>query len=282
MTERLSDISARIEGIRELGAVVNAMKGIAGARAHAAREEVLAVDSYAATIAVAMASILDPDAAPVETQPDADGDRSGLLVFCAEQGFAGAFSERVLDGIGDDIDRATVFLIGTRGLSIASARGVTPYWTAAVPAHTPAIPKLADKITTAIYRAVADGRIDRLDVIFTGLRSGHPDLVRQRLFPIDLSDLPKSTDTRPLTQLPDETLIEALGQDYFNAQVCKAALHAFAAENEARMEAMTAAGSQIAHELETFQATLRRVRQEAITAEIIELGTGAASAEDAR
>ncbi len=44
------------------------------------------------------------------------------------------------------------------------------------------------------------------------------------------------------------------------------------------MEAMTAAGSQIARELETFQATLRRVRQEAITAEIIELGTGAASA----
>lgn len=29
MTERLADISARIEGVRQLGAVVNAMKGIA-------------------------------------------------------------------------------------------------------------------------------------------------------------------------------------------------------------------------------------------------------------
>ncbi len=83
---------------------------------------------------------------------------------------------------------------------------------------------------------------------------------------------------RPLTQLPTGALIDSLGQDYFHALVCKAALHAFAAENEARMEAMTAAGSQIARELETFQATLRRVRQEAITAEIIELGTGAAAA----
>jgi F-type H+-transporting ATPase subunit gamma len=43
------------------------------------------------------------------------------------------------------------------------------------------------------------------------------------------------------------------------------------------MAAMSAAGNQIACELETFQARLRRVRQEEITAEIIELSTGAAS-----
>ena len=48
------------------------------------------------------------------------------------------------------------------------------------------------------------------------------------------------------------------------------------------MEAMSSAGTQIARELKTFQATLRRVRQEAITAEIIELGTGAATARKRR
>jgi F0F1-type ATP synthase gamma subunit len=47
----------------------------------------------------------------------------GLLVFCAEQGFAGAFSERVLDSIEDDLSATSLFLIGTRGLSIAAARG---------------------------------------------------------------------------------------------------------------------------------------------------------------
>ena len=83
-------------------------------------------------------------------------------------------------------------------------------------------------------------------------------------------------------QIQADLLIKALGQDYFNAQICKAALHAFAAENEARMESMSAAGTQIARELVTFQAKLRRVRQEAITAEIIELGTGAASARGKR
>ncbi len=58
MTERLSDISARIDGIRQLGAVVNAMRGIAAARAQQARGQLAAVDSYAATIALAIGRTL--------------------------------------------------------------------------------------------------------------------------------------------------------------------------------------------------------------------------------
>ena len=58
MTERLADISARIDGIRQLGAVVNAMRGIAAARAQQARGQLVAVDSYAATIAAAIGRAL--------------------------------------------------------------------------------------------------------------------------------------------------------------------------------------------------------------------------------
>ena len=58
MTERLAEISARIEGIRQLGAVVNAMRGMAAARARQARSQLIAVDSYAATIAVAIGRAL--------------------------------------------------------------------------------------------------------------------------------------------------------------------------------------------------------------------------------
>lgn len=282
MTERLADISARIDGIRQLGAVVNAMKGIAAARAHVARTQVEAVDSYAATIAEAMSGLLSHDVPASATTRGSGGGRLGLLIFCAEQGFAGAFSERVLDSAGTELDPASLFLIGTRGLSVATARGLKPHWTAPLPSHTSGIPKLADRITIAIYDAVAEGRINCLDVLFTGWTSGRPALVRRRLFPIDLAYLSDAKVERPLTQIPQESLIASLGQEYFNSQVCKAALHAFAAENEARMEAMSSAGSQIARELETFQATLRRVRQEAITAEIIELGAGAASADAAR
>lgn len=281
MTERLADISARITGISQLGAVVNAMKGIAAARAHMARTQVAAVDSYAATIMAAMANAIGPKNGRPSGLGDAP-DKCGLLVFSAEQGFAGAFSERVLDSIAESLNPDTLFLIGTRGLSIAAARGVVPHWNGSLPSHTAGIPKLADEATTAIFRAVATGRITRLDVLYTGWTSGRPALLRKCLLPLDLSDLPPATNDRPLTQISEGALLDSLAQDYFHAQVCKAALHAFAAENEARMEAMSSAGSQIGRELDAFQAKLRQVRQEAITAEIIELGTGAASAREAR
>lgn len=282
MTERLADISARIEGIHQLGAVVNAMKGIAAARARVARTQVNAVDSYAATIASAILSVIGANSRPLKEKDGSGQVKVGLLVFCAEQGFAGAFSERVLDSIDKVIETKALFLIGTRGLSIAAARGLAPAWSAAMPSHTPNIPMLADGIIKAIYRKVADGSIERLDVLFTVWNSGRPSVARQTLFPIDLTGFNVTQIANPLIQIPVDILIESLSADYFHASVCKAALHAFAAENEARMEAMSAAGSQIARELDEFQATLRQVRQEAITAEIIELGTGAASQSDAK
>jgi F-type H+-transporting ATPase subunit gamma len=275
MTERLADISARIDGIRQLGSVVNAMKGIASARAHVARAQVKAVDSYAATLASAMAQVLAPGA---EDSDVPAAGRTGVLVFCAEQGFAGAFSERVLDTLSKG---GPVFLIGTRGLSIAASRGVTAQWHAALPSHSNGIPKLAEAITTATLAAVAGGQIDTLDVIHTSWQVGRPDVVRRKLFPLDLSALPAPTGAAVLTQLPAAALIESLGQNYLHALITRAALHAFAAENEARMQAMTSAGSQIEKELSVFEAKLRRVRQEAITAEIIELGKGIAAARHA-
>lgn len=280
MTERLAEISARIEGVRQLGAVVNAMKGIAAARARTARAQIEAVDAYALTIAAALSSVLGPEA--LAAPPEAPVGGTGLLVFGAEQGFAGAFTERVLDAVGGDLATASLFLIGTRGHSIAKARGLAPLWSAAMASHTPVVPKLADSITKAIYRALEAGRIGRLDVVHAGWANGQTRVLRRSLLPLDLSDLPPPEGVRPLTQLAPQALIDSLGGDYLHAQICKAALHAFAAENEARMEAMSAAGNQITRELGEFEATLRRVRQEAITAEIIELGTGAASARGSR
>jgi F-type H+-transporting ATPase subunit gamma len=106
--------------------------------------------------------------------------------------------------------------------------------------------------------------------------------LRKALFPIDPSELPPVAADRPLTQLPSQILLNALFADHIFAAICQTALYAFAAENEARLRAMTAAGENIARELKDFEAVLRRVRQEQITAEIIELGTGALSLRPAR
>jgi F-type H+-transporting ATPase subunit gamma len=275
MTERLADVSARIDGIRQLGAVVNAMRGIAAARAQQARSQLIAVDSYAATIAVAIGRALAwvpsgrPDGARQST-------RTALVLFCAEQGFAGAFSEHVLDAVGGDLTTSDLFLIGTRGGAVAAERGVTAGWKSAMPSHSLGVPKLADRIAEALYARIATGEIDRLDAVFSQWQPGHGIHVeRRRLFPFDMSAFPRPTDANaPLLNLTSETLLSGLTADYMHAQLCNAALHAFAAENEARMEAMASAHNQIERQLSTLRAAQRLVRQEEITAEVIELAAG--------
>ena len=275
MTERLADIGARIDGIRQLGAVVNAMRGIAAARAQQARSQLIAVDSYAATIAAAVGRAL---AAVSSARTDAArrSTRPALVLFCAEQGFAGAFSERVLDAVGADLATSELFLIGTRGGAAIAERGIAAGWKSAMPSHSLGVPKLADRIAEALYTRVATGEIDRLDAIFTQWQPGRSIHVeRRRLFPLDLTAFPRPTDANaPVLNLTPEALLNELTADYLHAQLCNAALHAFAAENEARMEAMASARNQIERQLSALQATQRQVRQEEITAEIIELAAG--------
>jgi F-type H+-transporting ATPase subunit gamma len=276
MTERLADIAARIEGVRQLGAVVNAMRGIAASRVQQARGQLVAVDRYAATIAGAIAralTSLSRDVTPVMPQ----SRRPAIVLFCAEQGFAGAFSERVLDAAGPDLATAELFLIGTRGNAVAAERGVAADWKCAMSSHSAGVPKLADRIADALYARIAAGAIDRLDAIFAkGQTGGIVSVERTGLFPVDMKQFAAAAAdaNAPLLNLPPQALLTELAADYLHARLCNAALHAFAAENAVRMAAMEAARHQIERQLASLRATQRHVRQDEITAEIIELAAG--------
>lgn len=275
MSERLADIDARIDAMRQLGAVVNAMRGIAAARAQQARSQLAAVDGYAAIIAAGIARMLAP-LAPAWFEAREGTAGRALVVFCAEQGFAGAFSERVLDAVAGDLSGAALFLVGTRGRTIAAERGLRPDWAQPMPAHTPGIPRLADGLAQALYGGVGSGGFERVDVVYGAWQPGRGiEVERHRLLPPDPSAF--ATETAgdvPLSNLDGDRLLADLIAENLHARLCNAALHAFAAENEARMEAMASAHEQIGRRLADLDATRRQVRQEDITAEIVELAAG--------
>lgn len=275
MTERLAEIEARIQGTQQLGAVVNAMRGMAAARAQQARDQLTAVESYAAAIADDIGSALELVPATGMAMTPATAGRA-LVLFGAEQGFAGAYSERILDAAGAQLPHAQLFLIGTHGLAATAERGLHPVWTDAMPTHTQGIPKLADHIVEALYARMSAHAIERLEVVFSRWQPAHPIQVEsRRLLPLDPSIFPHRTRrAAPLVNLAPVELLQELIADYLHAQLCDAALHAFAAENQARMETMTAAHQQIDRQLTSLQAIQRQVRQEAITEEIIELAAG--------
>ena len=278
MTERLADVTARITGMHQLGAVVGAMRGIAAARAQQARAHLVAVDSHASAIAEAIgrAIALLP---PGEMARARAATKPAIVLFCAEQGFAGAFSERIIDAVRAEIDNAALFAVGTRGIATLGERGIATVWTGPMPAQSGFIPKFADRIAEALYARIATGKIDRLDVVFTHWTVGRgAEILRRCLFPLDMALFPPRIDrSPPLLNLPPATLLAEFTAEHVHAQLCHAALHAFAAENEARMEAMAAAQREVQRRVGELESTQRLVRQEEITAEIVELTAGATS-----
>jgi F-type H+-transporting ATPase subunit gamma len=284
MADRLADIVTQIQNVRQLEAVVTAMRGIAAARAQKGRALLAGIDAYSQVISRAIGQALSLLPADQTLAPPLGRARRGLVLFCAEQGFAGAFSERVLDAAAGDLDGGITLLVGTRGAVVANERGIKPAWSAPMATQVDAIPTFANLLADALYGYVASARISKVDIVFSRVAAGGgTQMDRHSLLPIDFGRFARSVDRlAPLTTLTPRLLLERLALEYVYAQLCEAAMHAFAAENEARMMAMTAAKTNIGTKLAGLSQRERQLRQEEITTEIVELAAGAEASESNR
>ena len=146
MAELLADVVTQIQNVHQLEAVVTAMRGIAASRAQQARSALAGIEAYTEVVSGAIGQALSLMPADGPPPLSSRQQRRGLILFCAEQGFAGAFSERVLDAVMGDLEGATVFLVGTRGAAVAEERGIRPAWTAPMATHVGAIPGFANRL----------------------------------------------------------------------------------------------------------------------------------------
>jgi F-type H+-transporting ATPase subunit gamma len=104
------------------------------------------------------------------------------------------------------------------------------------------------------------------------------EIVERALLPFDFARFKvEPSAVPPITTMPSEQLLAELAEEYVYAELCEEVMLSFAAENEARMEAMIAARSNVARKLDELIASFRRLRQEEITGEIIELSAGSIS-----
>jgi F-type H+-transporting ATPase subunit gamma len=279
MTERLSEIEARIGTVRQLAAVIGAMRGVAAARSREAREGLDGIRAFAQVIAAAIGQALAflPQAERAGyTRRDSGAE--AVVALCAEQGFAGAFSERVLDvavkpAEAEQRPRQELLLLGDRGLMVAGDRGVVVDWSAPMVAHVAQVAALAGRVADALYERLEDGRIARVRIVHAVPGpSLTVEVVQKTILPFDFDRFPlASKAVAPLLTLPPSVLLARLAEEYVFAELCEAVMLSFAAENEARMRAMMAARTNVANKLDALIARSRQVRQEEITNEIIEL-----------
>ncbi|RAI59992.1 F0F1 ATP synthase subunit gamma [Roseicella frigidaeris] len=276
MTDRLAEISARLDTVRQLGTVVGAMRGMAAARAQQSRNLLPAIRTYAQVAADAMAQALAlvPDRA---AGPAGASGPPGLVAFCGEQGFAGAFTERVLERLGQQAGGALLFLIGTRGVARAAERGLPAAWSAPMASHVDGLPRLARRLGEALYAAIRDRGLSRIDIILPDWGQDRGLQVETRaLLPLDHRRFHgRPAAQPPLVNLPPRQLVEGFAEEYVHALLQEAVAIAFAAENEARVAAMASARSNIERMLAELGTEERQIRQDSITAEVIELAGAA-------
>ena len=279
MSERLEDLTERVRGVGQLGVVVTAMRGIAAARAQQSRGLLPGIQAYAGVIAQAVAQALRLMPAPPPSDGPAAPSSTMLVLFAAEHGFVGAFSDAVLDVAARHAGEKTLFVVGARGARRAEERGMKPDWQTHMAAHPGSVPATAIRVAQALYGQMNRVKPRRVAMIYPVWSAGAGLRVEQRmLMPIDYHQFaPAPAADAPLVTLPPAVLLERLADEYVFAQLCEGTMRAFAAENEARALAMVRAKTNIEAMLTELQGEERRLRQEAITAEVIELAGATSS-----
>lgn len=287
-----------MNGAHGLESVVSAMRGIAAARSREARSRLDGIQACARMVGAAIgdALLLDDHASRDATDLGQDGkrDTTVVIVLCAEQGFAGTFNEHVIDAAFASANTPAstsaqsalmeYLMLGDRGIVAAAERGLSVGWSAPMVTHADEVPALADRLTGVLFQRLDAGRATRVTVIHaTPNPSASVEIVEQRLLPFDFRRFsnPSSTTPRqdpPLTTVAPQRLLARLAEEYIFAQLCEAIMLSFAAENEARMRAMIAARTNVHDTLTALTGDFRRLRQEEITSEIVELSAGSVAA----
>jgi F-type H+-transporting ATPase subunit gamma len=286
MTERVSEVEARIGSVKQLSAVITAMRGIAAARSREAGARLEGVRAYAATIGAAIAQALALQAD--DHVPPGTGGRSDqhlVFVLCAEQGFAGAFNSHVLDAAQslmarDDGGVTTLLLVGDRGVKTAAERNVPCADAIPMAAHIDEIVNLANRLTELLFDRLRTGDVVRVTIVHSVPEPGQSSPITIKgLIPFDYARFPVASGIlRPLITLSPQVLLAQLAEEYVFAELSEALILSYAAENEARMRAMVAARDNVGRKLDELSARARLLRQEQITAEVIELASGASAA----
>ncbi|WP_371424688.1 F0F1 ATP synthase subunit gamma [Tardiphaga sp.] len=280
MSDRIAEIARRIQTVRQLGTVINAMRGIAAQRAQQGRALLPGIRAFADTAnrAIEQARLLVNAQGSLSSSTKSTA-KTGLILFGAEQGFAGGFPELLIDEAARDMTHQHIFLLGARTVTIAKERNLPVNWSANLSNKADALTGLAMTVLDALYDYLDEAGPVPIDMAYPIWRSGQGASIRHiRLLPLELAPVPPlHAATAPLTNLAPADLIGDFTVEYVFARICEAAVEAFVAENEARIRTMAAARTHIDRKSDALRLEERLTRQDEITAEVVELAGGARS-----
>jgi F-type H+-transporting ATPase subunit gamma len=286
----LLDIRRRIRAVKSTQQITKAMKMVAASKLRRAQERIQQARPFAIQmqhVLNRLATRVDPSSHPLldERLVPKAGGRALLFVITADRGLCGSFNTNVIKSSGAFIAenaarRVALGLVGRRGRDYFARRGFdTLYERVNLFANLHF--EDARTIATAAIGAFVGGEADSVSLVYNEFKSVMQQrVVVERLLPIARLDIaPSEVQVAPavdyLYEPAPEELFAHLIPSHVEVQVFRALLESNAAFFAAQMTAMDAATRNSGEMIESLTLYMNKVRQAAITREIIEVVSGA-------
>ena len=291
----LIDLRRRVRAVKNTQQITKAMKMVAASKLRRSQERIMAARPFAVQmqrVLASLASRVDASAHPLLSvrEPSADG-RTLVIVVTGDKGLCGSFNTNVIKAAGAFVASSrqpcSLALIGRKGRDFFARRGFTVLLEQVNIFHQLRFEDAQSIATTAI-ESFTSGQFDRVAIVYNEFKSVISQrLVVETLLPIPRGDVEGGAAEpagRPgqVVNLTDY-LYEPSPQEIFNqllpryveVQVYRALLESNAAFFAAQMTAMDTATKNSAEMIASLTLYMNKVRQAAITREIIEVVSGA-------
>jgi F-type H+-transporting ATPase subunit gamma len=279
----LLDIRRRIRSVKNTQQITRAMKMVAAARLRRAQERVFNARPYARQMLELLSSLAartEQRAHPLLAERPVE--KLLLVLVTGDKGLCGAFNTNLIRAAQDYLEesrarRVSMIAVGRKGRDFFRRRPVEM-----VSEYAGIFTRLdfshAQEIATQIIDLYSKQEIDAVDFIYNESKTLLTQrLTRERYLPIKPME-PKKGEALIdyIYEQPAAEIFSSLLPRYVEIEVYRALLESAAAEFAARMTAMDAATNNARELIDSLTLHMNRVRQAAITREIIEIVSGAA------
>ena len=280
----LLDFRRRIRSVKNTQQITRAMKFVAAARLRRAQENALAARPYARELAKMLRSIMgrinEPQHPLLATRAE---ERVLVVVLTGERGLAGAFNTNILKK-ANEVFRAnkgkklSVIPVGKKGRDSFKRAGfefAAEYVNVLAKVEFSTAREIAN-LVTELYKKE---EIDAVYIVFSEFKSViSSNLTVEKLLPVEKMEAAGGeSQTDYIYEQPVEKMLDRLLPRYVETTVLRAMLESSASEYAARMTAMESATKNAGEVIQGLTLHMNKVRQAAITREIIEIVSGASS-----
>ncbi|MBI5328145.1 MAG: ATP synthase F1 subunit gamma [Deltaproteobacteria bacterium] len=277
----LRDIKRRIKSVKSTQQITKAMKMVAAAKLKRAHDDITAARPYAQKmldIMNSLASIAGHDAHPLLSKR---GDNKiELVIITSDRGLCGGFNSNIVRAaegfIASNAGRSgiTLNLIGKKAKDYFKRRGLTIRQERPLGSGRPNYSTAAE-IAKEIVDSYTKEIFDETYLVYSEFKSAlSQKTVMQRLLPIEP---PKEGEgaAEYIYEPSQEAILADILPKHIEVQTFRALLESSASEHGARMAAMDSATKNAKEMIEGLTLKYNRLRQAAITKELMEIIGGA-------